>query len=168
MKLTKPKKEEGMEMLPSTKNHTILTTIWVIFALLCLAWLIGNVTELVNPGSWVARNNMPNAPQGGWPKEILVYFKISMVASILFPILFCFVTLFGLIKRHFFSLITGYISLATGMFTNLIFNVVTIKCGSIDLYFLFKFAIILVIELAALAYLIIYTVECFKKTKITV
>jgi hypothetical protein len=131
-------------------------------------WLAGNVLGLASPESWVAKNNMPNAPEAGWTKEILVYFKISMIASILLPILFCFVTLYGLIKRHIFSLFTGYISLGTSMFTNLVFTTVTIRCGSVDQYFLFKFVMMQIIELAALVYLIIYTVECFKKTKIVV
>ena len=61
-----------MVNLPSTKTHTILTTIWVIFALLCLAWLIGNATTIIDPDSWVAQNNMPKPPQEGWSKEILV------------------------------------------------------------------------------------------------
>ena len=156
-----------MVKLPSTKNHTILTTIWVFFALLCLMWLVGNVLGLASPGSWVAKNNMPNAPEAGWTKEILVYFKISMIASILLPILFCFVTLYGLIKRHIFSLFTGYISLGTSMFTNLVFTTVTIRCGSVDQYFLFKFVMMQIIELAALLYLIIYTVECLRKIKIS-
>ena len=157
-----------MGTLPSTKNHTILTTIWVFFALLCLMWLAGNVLGLASPASWAAKNNMPNAPEGGWAKDILVYFNISMISSILLPILFCFVTLYGLLKRHIFSLFTGYISLGTSMYTNIVFTTVTIRCGSVDQYFLFKFVLMQVIELAALAYLIIYTVECFKKTKITV
>ena len=156
-----------MVKLPSTKNHTILTTIWVFFALLCLMWLAGNVLGLASPESWVAKNNMPNAPEAGWTKEILVYFNISMIASILLPILFCFVTLYGLIKRHIFSLFTGYISLGTSMFTNLVFTTVTIRCGSVDQYFLFKFVLMQIIELAALLYLIIYTVECLRKVKIS-
>lgn len=157
------KKGENMAKLPATKTHTVLTTIWMIFGLLCLAWLAGNITALVNPTSWVAQNNMPNAPEHGWPAEILAYFHISMIASIFFPILFCFITLYGLMKRHFYSLFTGYISLATGLFTNLIFNVVVIKCGSIDLYFIFKSILILAIELLALIFLMAYTVEIYKR-----
>jgi len=156
-----------MVKLPSTKNHTILTTIWVFFALLCFMWLVGNVLGLTSPGSWAAKNNMPNAPETGWTKEILVYFNISMVSSILLPILFCFITLYGLIKRHIFSLFTGYISLGTSMYTNLVFTTVTIRCGSVDQYFLFKFVMMQIIELAALLYLIIYTRECLGKVKIS-
>ena len=154
-----------MGTLPSTKNHTILTTIWVIFALLCLMWLAGNVVGLISPDSWLAKNNMPKPPEAGWPKEILLYFNISMIASILFPISFCFITLYGLIKSRIFSLFTGYISLSTSMFTNLVFTTVTIRCGSLDQYFLFKFALMQIIEIAALIYLIIYTVEYFKSKK---
>lgn len=155
-----------MVSLPSAKTHTMLTTIWVIFALLSLAWFIGNITAIVIPDSWVAQNNMPTPPEQGWPSEILAYFHISMIASILFPILFCFITLYGLIKRHFYSLFTGYISLATGMFTNLIFNVVIIRCGTVDLFFIFKCVLVLVIELLALVFLIKYTVECCNKIKL--
>ncbi len=156
-----------MVKLPSTKNHTILTTIWVFFALFCLLWLVGNVLGLASPESWVAKNNMPNAPAAGWTKELLVYFNISMIASILLPILFCFITLYGLIKKQIFSLFTGYISLGTSMYTNIVFTTVVIRCGSVDQYFLFKFVLMQIIELAALLYLIIYTVECLKKIKIS-
>ena len=151
-----------MGTLPSSKNHTILTTIWVFFALLCFAWFAGNVVGLISPDSWIAKNNMPKPPEAGWAKEILLYFNISMIASILFPILFCFITLYGLIKRRIFSLFTGYISLSTSMFTNLVFTTVTIRCGSVDQYFLFKFILMQMIELFALAYLIIYTIECHR------
>lgn len=130
-------------------------------------WLVGNVLGLASPGSWAAKNNMPNAPATGWTKEIMVYFNISMISSILLPILFCFVTLYGLIKKHIFSLFTGYISLGTSMYANLVFTTVTIRCGSIDQYFLFKFIMMQIIELAALLYLVIYTVECLRKIKIS-
>lgn len=155
-----------MGSLPSTKTHTVLTTIWVFFALLCLAWLIGNVAGIFFPDSWMAQNNMPKAPQGGWPEAILVYFNISMIASIIFPISFCFITLYGLMKRRIFSIFTGYVSLSTGMFTNLIFNVVTMRCGTVDLYFIFKCAIVLIIELLAIIYLVKYTAECLKNVKV--
>jgi hypothetical protein len=88
-----------------------------------------------------------------------------MIASLIFPILFCFITLYGLIKRRIFSLFTGYISLSTSMFTNLVFTTVTIRCGSIDQYFLFKFVLMQIIELFALVYLIIYTRDFFKNRK---
>jgi len=156
-----------MVKLPSTKNHTILTTIWVFFALLCFMWLFGNILGLASPASWVAKNNMPNAPEGGWAKDILVYFNISMISSILLPILFCFITLYGLIKKHIFSLFTGYISLGTSMYTNIVFTTVIIRCGSVDQYFLFKFVLMQIIELAALLYLVIYTRECLGKVKIS-
>lgn len=151
-----------MGTLPSSKNHTILTTIWVVFALLCLMWFAGNVVGILSPDSWMAKNNMPKPPELGWPKEISLYFNISMIASIIFPILFCFITLYGLIKRQLFSLFTGYVSLSTSMFTNLVFTTVTIRCGSVDQYFLFKFVLMQVIELFALVYLTIYTVECLR------
>lgn len=155
-----------MIRLPSTRTHTMFATVWVLFSLLCLAWLIGNITALISPESWVAQNNMPNAPKQGWSNEILVYFHISMIASIIFPILFCFITLFGLIRKRIFSLFTGYVSLATGLFTNLIFNVVVIRRGIVDLYFIFKSGLVLIIELMALILLIKYTIEFFKKVKI--
>lgn len=156
-----------MVNLPSTKNHTILTTIWVFFALLCFMWLFGNIMGLASPVSWVAKNNMPNAPLGGWSKDLMVYFNISMISSILLPILFCFITLYGLIKKRIFSLFTGYISLGSSMYTNIVFTTVIIKCGSVDQYFLFKFVLMQIIELAALLYLIIYTRECLGKVKIS-
>ena len=156
-----------MVNLPSTKNHTILMTIWVFFAMFCLLWLFGNVLGLASPGSWLAKNNMPNAPEGGWSKDLIVYFNISMISSILLPISFCFITLYGLLRRRIFSLFTGYVSLGSSMYTNIVFATVIFKCGSIDQYFLFKFIVMQAIELAALLYLIIYTVECCKKINIT-
>jgi hypothetical protein len=51
------------------------------------------------------------------------------------------------------------------MFTNLVFTTVTIRCGSIDQYFLFKFVLMQIIELFALVYLIIYTRDFFKNRK---
>jgi hypothetical protein len=122
---------------------------------------------LASPDSWVAKNNMPNAPEGGWSKDLVVYFSISMVSSILLPILFCFVTLYGLLKRRIFSLFTGYVSLGSSMYTNIVFATVIFKCGRVDQYFLFKFIVMQAIELAALLYLIIYTVECVRKIKIS-
>ncbi len=154
-----------MKLLAFTKTHTILTTIWAFFALLCLVWLIGNIAGIFFPNSWLAQNNMPKPPQGGWPEAILVYFHISMIASIIFPISFCFITLYGLLKRHLFSIFTGYVSLSTGLFTNLIFNVVTIRCGTVDLFFILKCAIVLIIELLAAVYLVKYTAECLKNIK---
>jgi hypothetical protein len=154
-----------MILLPANKNHAIVTTVWVIFALLCAMWMAGNVVGLVSPDSWIAKNNMPKPPVAGWPAEILLYFSISMIASLIFPILFCFITLYGLIKRRIFSLFTGYISLSTSMFTNLVFTTVTIRCGSMDQYFLFKFVLMQIIELFALVYLTIYTRDFFKNRK---
>lgn len=157
-----------MEKLPFTKTYKVLITVWILYSLFCLAWLAGNTAGIFFPNSWIARNNMPIPPPGGWPAAILVYFKASMVASILFPLLFCFITLIGLLKRRFFSLFTGYISLATALFTNLIFNIVTIRCGTIDKFFLFKFTLILIIEILALIYIIKYTRECYKGIKISI
>ncbi len=154
-----------MSTLPSTRTRKTLTIIWSFYALFCLAWLVGNISGLFSPDSWIARNNSPKPPVEGWAEPLLIYFAASMVASIIFPISFCFITLYGLMKQYAFSLFTGYVSLSTVMFTNLVYNVVTIKSGSVDWFFLAQVAIIMTTEILALIYLVKLTLEYFSSKK---
>lgn len=154
-----------MEIIPSTKTHKTLTIIWSFYALFCLVWLIGNISILFFPDSWIAKNNAPKPPADGWADSMLIYFEISMIASIIFPITFCFITLYGLIKQYTFSLFTGYVSLSTVMLTNLVYNVVTIKSGSLDWLFLTQVAIIMTTEILALVYLVKLTIEYLESGK---
>ena len=154
-----------MKNLPSTKTHKTLTIIWSFYALFCLVWLIGNISILFFPDSWIARNNAPKPPSDGWAESMLIYFGISMIASIIFPITFCFITLYGLIKQQTFSLFTGFVSLSTVMLTNLVFNVVTIRSGSVDWVFLAQVAIIMTTEILALVYLVKLTLEYLEPGK---
>lgn len=148
-----------MGNLPSTKTHKTLTNIWSFYALFCLVWLVGNISILFFPDSWIAKNNAPKPPAEGWADSMLIYFEISMIASIIFPITFCFITLYGLIKQYTFSLFTGFVSLSTVMLTNLVYNVVTIKSGSLDWLFLTQVAIIMTTEILALVYLVKLSIE---------
>lgn len=148
-----------MGKLPSTKTHKTLIIIWSVYALFCLVWLVGNISILFFPDSWIARNNAPKPPADGWADSMLIYFEISMIASIIFPITFCFITLYGLMKQYAFSLFTGFVSLSTVMLTNLVYNVVTIKSGSLDWLFLTQVAIIMTAEILALVYLVKLTIE---------
>lgn len=148
-----------MKPLPSTKTHKTLTVIWSLYALFCLVWLIGNLSILFFPDSLIARYNAPKPPAEGWATPLLIYFEISMIASIFFPIAFCFITMYGLIKKHVFSLFTGYASLSTVMITNLVYNVVTIKGGSLDWFFLTQVGIIMATEVLALVYLVKLTLQ---------